>query len=176
MWADGDSSGMMIDPVVGQLAADVVITTSMIDAFNAAWGTPPSATVNFTSLYDAADPALQFFLPSYTSKATCEGAPGITSASQVMGTNAAGKCVYWDMQPPVMWECLNDGTCAQGTLAGRGTFFTESDCLKNCGQSKWSCMQNAMIAGCAGAAATNCVPDPQGACANVTACEEMCGT
>ena len=173
VWADGDSSGMLIDPVVNQVAAQVNVTAGMAAAFNAAWEKTPALT-NFTELFDASDPALQFFLPSYTKKDVCDNDPAVSSASQVMGTNAAGKCVYWDMEPPQMWECLNDGTCAQGTLAGRGTFFTEDDCLKNCGQSKWSCMQNAIISGCAGEAATNCVPDPQGICGNVTECEQMC--
>ena len=188
VWADGDDSGMVIDPVVGQVA--LAITANMSDTFKALWARPPCKPVSsasaaaaapddcltFAQLRAAMDKVLQFSLMDYRNRAICAPFETPGSVSQVMGTNELGQCVYWVYsQPPFRWECLNDGTCAQ-SLGGRGTFSSKTDCETNCGKGKWACMQNANLPGCAGDKATMCVPSPQGYCANVTECEHFCST
>ena len=187
VWADGDDSGMLIDPTVGQVA--LAITANMSAAFRALWSTPPckpgdvEATtrratdcLSFARLRASMDALLHFRLFDYRDRAICAPFEQPGSVAQLMGTNAQGACVYWAYeQPPFRWECLNDGTCAQ-SIGGRGTFSTKEDCESNCGRGKWSCMQNAILPDCAGEKATMCVPSPQGYCTNVTECERFCST
>ena len=181
VWADGDDSGMIVDPVVGQVA--LAITPAMSDAFKALWAKLPCKgqettelddCLTFAQLLAATDKLLQLSLMDYRQRAICAPFETPGSVEQVMGTNALGQCVYWVYeQPPFRYECLNDGTCAQ-SLGGRGTFSTKDDCEQNCGRGKWACMQNANLPGCAGDKATMCVPSPQGYCSNVTDCERWC--
>ena len=171
VWANGDDSGMLVDPSVWMNVAgpELNITTDIVNKFNSLWA--PGAS--FGDVFKAMPPELHFHLPSYVSKDACAA---MESKAMVMGTNDNGKCVYWNYDsPPVMWECLNDGTCAQ-SLRTTGTFFSEKDCLQNCGGGKWACMQNAQIAGCAGKDATMCIPQPSGFCANLAECEKLCTT
>ena len=178
LWADGDDSAMLIDPTVGQLALPINQTAA--HAFSSFWSRPPcgspptSGCLTFDQLADTTDLTLHFKLPDYRERAICAPHEKAGAAEQVMGTNARGECVYWVYsQPPLRWECLNDGTCAQ-SLGGRGTFSSQTDCERNCGQGKWACMQNAVLPGCAGEKATMCVPSAQGFCTNVTECEHAC--
>jgi len=184
VWADDDGvvgdGNMVIDPKVGQLA--LPITPEMGANFSSLWSIPacgkgkpaPPHCLTFAQLKAATHPMLHMRLPDYRNRAICAPFDTPGSPMHIMGTNEAGGCVYWVYEsPPNRWECLNDGTCEQ-SLGGRGTFSTQADCEKNCGQGKWACMQNAIIAGCAGADATMCIPSPTGACKDITTCENFC--
>mmetsp|Transcript_3755 Transcript_3755/g.11119 ORF Transcript_3755/g.11119 Transcript_3755/m.11119 type:complete len:131 (-) Transcript_3755:169-561(-) len=115
VWADGDDSGMVIDPVVGQVALD--ISDEERDAFRALWARPPCAEnsanddcLTFAELKDAASSELRFVLPDYRNKDAC--APYEGTQSQVMGTNENGDCVYW--AGPGVHACLD---ARRGTTA-----------------------------------------------------------
>ena len=169
IWSDGDDSGMILDPVVNQLTG-TYINATMQEQFKAMWKTP---SLPFSSLLSATSPALHFELQSYYKRSIC--AKQEQSNLMVMGYNAVGDCVYWTPPSlPPMYECLNDGTCAQ-SMGGRGTFFTQDQCTKNCGQGNWSCVQNANLSKCAGDDAIMCVPAVQGKCNSLAACEVNCG-
>ena len=160
VWADGDDSGMVIDPVVGQLIAsgnDSFITNDMVTQFQAAWDGPhPPRTFGFPDLLAGVDPALRFNLPNYTRKELCDPYEG-SEVHMIMGTNDAGGCIYWDYTDlPNQWECLNDGTCGQSI---NGKYNTEALCKSACGGS-WTCMKNQVKVGPPGTYAdkfaTNC--------------------
>ena len=96
-------------------------------------------------------------------------------AHNVMGTTQSGECAYWTPLPvSLTYECLNDGTCAQGMGAGRGTFYDKDTCDANCGGSRWQCMQHANQKGCAGEHARTCISDPAGSCVSLKECESSC--
>ena len=168
VWADGDDSGMILDPMVNQLVSPQV-TPKMLDAFETLWNDPKST---FKQLYDAVDPALRFELPSYLKRDVCSTFEGNTN---VMGTTVSGECAYWAPQAvSLTYECLNDGTCASGVGGGHGKFYDQATCDANCGGSKWQCMQHVDQKGCAGVHARTCISDPAGKCQSLKECESSC--
>ena len=170
IWADGDDSGMLIDPIVGQVDSPT-ISSAMVDAWNDRW----KSGGTFAELFAASDEALQFRLPSFFEWHLCEDAE--RQGVNVMGSTASGECAYWKPGSlSLTFECLNDGTCASGYGASRGKYYDKDTCEANCGQAKWQCMQNKVLDGCAGDHARTCVPNPTGACDNLSDCETQCYT
>ena len=171
IWADGDDSGMLIDPIVNQLANASYVSADDVATFNTLWSQP---RVGFDQLFRAVGDGLHFKLPSYYDRHICAGLEYPNTTHMVMGTNGLGDCVHWDyVDAPSKWECLNDGTCAQSI---DGKYFTQADCNDDCGTSKWSCMQNADKPGdFAGDQATTCVQSATGSCATLEQCEKRCG-
>lgn len=168
VWADGDDSGMILDPMVNQLSSPQV-TSAMTAKFASLWKTTGRS---FKEVYDAVDPALRFELPSYLKRDIC--AP-FESGNNVMGTTAKGECAYWTPLPvSLTYECLNDGTCATGVGGGHGKFYDKDTCDANCGGSRWQCMQHANQKGCAGEHARTCISDPAGSCVSLKECESSC--
>ena len=170
VWADGDSSGMVLDPVVNQVGG-TYITTAMSQQFEAHFR---NKSLSFADLYAAVDDALKFELPTWYKKSICEAHEA--AGESVMGYNLAGECVYWTPSPlPLAFECLNDGTCAQSMGGSHQTFFDKSTCEANCGQGSWACVLNQQNPGCAGANAVMCVPSSGGMCSGLDTCEAECG-
>ena len=168
VWANGDSSGMLLDPIVGQLTSPA-ITDTRRNYFESAW----NAGRSFKELFDGADPALRFSVPSCLQKDVC--AP--FEEHNVMGTTASGACAYWTASTlSLTYECLNDGTCASGVGGTRGKYYDKDTCDANCGEGKWQCMQNAQHPKCAGKHARTCVADNNGACKTLAECEKACYT
>jgi hypothetical protein len=167
VWADGDDSGMLLDPIVNQLDSPI-LTSEMRQQWEDMW----AGTQSFKDLYDAADDKLKFRFPSYLDRDICEAAE---NEHNVMGTSANGECVYWT-QPglSLTYECLNDGTCASGFGGTKGKYYDKDTCDKNCGDGKWQCMQNVDQHNCAGKHARTCVSNPVGACRSLEICEREC--
>jgi hypothetical protein len=176
VWADGDNSGMLLDPFVNQKIleeGEMYITDDMVDTFQAQWA---KKTVSFATLLTSSDKALHMYLPTYENRQVC------TAAEQkptylVMGTNGhtPPNCIYWRRQTTSLWECLNDGTCGS-TLRTAGAFASEAECLKTCAHAKWACVQSKDNGpSFAGADGKMCVIDTQGgACPYLSTCESAC--
>ena len=115
------------------------------------------------------------YLPTYANRHVCTAAEQ-KGTSSVMGTNGKGQCVYWKREPVGgLWECLNDGTCAQ-SLRTEGAFSSEQACLATCAHAKWTCLQSKDNGpNFAGANGRMCVLDQQaGTCADLGGCEKAC--
>lgn len=168
VWADGDDSGMLIDPIVGQLE-NPEITDDMRSKFKEHWDAGSNSTT-FANLYDSSESALRMYLPSWLNRSRCEGAE--KDGQMILGVTDSGTCVYWTPTSAQMsYECLNDGTCAQ-SIGGR--YLDQDSCDANCGKSKWQCMINPDNEGCAEQYARVCVPNPLGDCPDLSTCESSC--
>lgn len=142
IWGDGDTSGMLIDPVIGQVNG-TYITDEMKVFWRSYSGRPYSAAM-WSQLYAQAPPQLKFHLPDwYHSRVLCQEqeAAGLT----VLGRNEAGDCVFLNKDPKLptqAFECKNDGTCAPTTATSSGsTYSTQSECETYC-NSGWMCQKN----------------------------------
>jgi hypothetical protein len=174
VWADGDSSGMLLDAYVNQQIlenGEAYITDHIVHAFKAQWA---NKTATFATVYGGLNSewrkALHMYLPTYANRHVCAAAEQ-KGTSSVMGTNGNGQCVYWKREPVAgLWECLNDGTCAQ-SLRTEGAFPSEQTCLATCAHAKWTCLQSPTGMH----DAKMCVLDQQaGKCADLGSCEKAC--
>lgn len=164
-------SGMVIDPVVNQLAnATHFITSEEISHFTASWTT---SNYTFAQLIDSVGPGLRLTLPGYYHRDLCASLEFPKSNHVIMGTNDQGDCIHWDyLDLPTKWECLNNGECAQSV---NGRYFTSEECVETCASSRWVCMQNAKRPGdYAGPDASSCVQSSLGPCVTLEECEKAC--
>ena len=166
IWANGDASGMLLDPWVGQVNGSY-ITPAMAEDWRRSWDDPG---LTWESLYAKAPAELRFHLPDYyVSRPLCAAAEA--AGHTVLGRNEAGDCVYLNTDPLLptpAFECRNDGTCVESRASSRSsTYPTMQNCQLYC-NSGWRCQENPN-------SQMMCVPDPVGGqCATLDACEDAC--
>jgi hypothetical protein len=172
VWADGDNSGMLLDPVVDWLGYNG--KKYIVDADRTFWTNAWKANTSFPTLYSSAASHLKMEYRSYFTKDICENDEKY-AGKMVMGVLTTDKlCVFWQWGAKGLsnklgskWECTNDGTCAPSDDPVRAKWSTYDDCFKECGQGKWKC-----VSATDDPKRKHCTPDATGTISPATSCEQ----
>lgn len=146
IWADGENSAMLLDPVVDSLSGGGSNGSRFSEQdrqlFTTAWsqsvaGHPEER--NFAWLAAHAGPHLHLSWPSWQQRHACV-AQDTSETQMVLGVDGHGSCVYWESQPTLVAENSHNIAHTSASSSPPPTAGVLSSAGGN--GSKWECLND----------------------------------